>query len=126
MFDPVTLSTNALEIVATYLIDVGKDAAKATAQGMGKSLWDWIKGKLTTPAGVEAVGDLEAAPDEATNVKAVEAALAKVLKANSASGEELAKLLQSAGVSFASQTANSFGDNNKIGQASGGSTVTIG
>jgi len=45
MFDPVTLSTNALEIVAPYLIDVGKDAAKATAQGMGKSLWDWIKGK---------------------------------------------------------------------------------
>jgi len=80
---------------------------------------------LTTPAGVEAVGDLEAAPEEATNVKAVEAALAKVLKADYPSGEELAKLLQSAGVSVANQTANIVGDNGTIGQASGGSTVKI-
>jgi hypothetical protein len=126
MVEPVTLAATALAAATPYLIELGKDAAKAVASGAGKSVWDWIKGKLTSPAGQEVVAELEKAPAESLNVKAVEVALAKLLKAEPASLEELTKLLQSAGVSIASQSATIVGDNNAVGQASGGSSVTIG
>ena len=53
--DPVTLAAAAVAFVTPYLIDFGKGAAKEVASGAGKSVWSWIKGKLTSPAGAEAV-----------------------------------------------------------------------
>ena len=60
--DPVTFSAAAVSFVTPYLLDFGKDAAKEAASDAGKSVWSWIKGKLTSPAGAEAVADVESAP----------------------------------------------------------------
>jgi hypothetical protein len=48
--DPVTLAA-AVAFVTPYLLDFGKDAAKEAASGAGKSVWGWIKSKLTSRPG---------------------------------------------------------------------------
>ena len=123
--DPVTLAAAAVSFVTPYLVHFGKDAAKGAAEDAGKSIWGWIKGKLTSPAGAEAVADAEAAPDKPENAQALQAALTKALTKDPAAAEALAGLLKSSGVSLSKQTANVIGDSNKVGQASGGSSVTI-
>ena len=124
--DPVALASGAVTFVTPYLLDFGKDAAKEAASDAGKSVWGWIKGKLTSPAGAEAVSDAESAPDKPENAQALQAALTKALTKDPEAAAALADLLKSQGASLSSQTANVLGDNNKVGQASGGSTVSIG
>ena len=57
---------------------------------------------------------------------ALQAALTKALKADPDAAKALEDLLKKSGASLSSQSANIVGDNNKVGQASGGSSVTIG
>jgi len=123
--DPVTLAAAAVSFVTPYLLDLGKDADKVAASDAGKSVWSWIKGKLTSPAGAEAVADIESAPDKPENAQALQAALTKALTREPAAAAALVDLLKASGVSLSTQTANVIGDSNKIGQASGGSSVTI-
>jgi hypothetical protein len=124
--DPVTLAAAAVSFVTPYLLALGKEAAKSAAGESGKSVWEWIKGKLTTAAGAEAVGDAERDPKKSTNVKVLEATLAKLLDADPEAAKALENLLKASGASLSSQTANVVGDNNKVGQASNGSSVNIG
>lgn len=123
--DPVTLAAAAVSFVTPYLLDLGKEAAKSAAGESGKSVWAWIKGKLVSPAGAEAVGDVERDPKDPTNAQALQATLTKALKADPDAAKALADLLKASGASLSSQSANVLGDNNKIGQASGGSSVNI-
>jgi hypothetical protein len=124
--DPVTLAAAAVSFVTPYLLDLGKEAAKSAAGESGKSVWAWIKGKLVSPAGAEAVGDAERDPKDPTNAQALQVALTKALKADAGAAKALEDLLKTSGASLSSQTANVLGDNNKVGQASGGSSVNIG
>jgi hypothetical protein len=124
--DPATLAAAAITAALPYVVKLGKEAAKSAAGEAGKSVWQWVKGKLTSPAGQEAVKDLEKAPDDADNRKAAEAALSKLLKADPGALSELAQLLEKAGVTSTVQTANVVGDGNIVGQVSGsGNTVSI-
>ena len=122
--DPASLAATAMTVVSPYLAQVGADAAKEVASSAGKSVWDWIKGKLTSPAGQEAVADMARAPAEPENAQALQAALTKALK-DPAALAALAKLLGEQGVAASTQTATVIGDSNKTAQASGGSTVNI-
>jgi hypothetical protein len=79
-----------------------------------------------SPAGAEAVGDAERDPNDSANAQALQAALTKALKADPEAAKALENLLKTSGASLASQTATVTGDGNKVGQASGGSSVTIG
>jgi hypothetical protein len=124
--DPVTLAAAAIAAAIPYVVALGKEAAKSAAGEAGKSVWQWVKGKLTSAAGKEAVNDLENAPDDADNRKAAEAALSKLLKTDPGALSELAQLLEKAGVTSTVQTANVVGDDNIVGQVSGsGNTVSI-
>ena len=124
--DPATLAAAAIAAALPYVVALGKEAAKGAAGAAGKSVWEWVKGKLTSPAGTEAVKDLENAPDDADNRKAAEAALSKLLKADPGALSELAQLLEKAGVTSTVQTANVVGDGSIVGQVSGsGNTVSI-
>jgi hypothetical protein len=123
--DPVTLAAAAVSFITPYLLDLGKEAAKSAAGESGKSVWDWIKGKLTSPAGAEAVGDVERDPKEPTNAQALQLALTKALKADPDAAKGLEDLLKKSGASLSSQTSTQIGDNNTVGQASGGSSVNI-
>jgi hypothetical protein len=124
--DPAALAAAAVSFVAPYLIGLGKEAARGAVGEAGKSVWTWIKGKLISPAGAAAVADAEAAPQEPENTQALQAALTKALRADPDAAKALADLLKEQGASLSSQSANPIGDYNKVGQASGGSSVTIG
>jgi hypothetical protein len=125
LMDPVTLAAAAVSFVTPYLLGLGKEAAKGAAGEAGKSVWTWIKGKLVSPAGAEAVGDVESDPKDPTNAQSLQLALTKALKADPDAAKALADLLKESGVSLSSQTATQVGDNNAVGQASGGSSVNI-
>lgn len=122
--DPATLAAAAVSFVAPYLLSLGKEAAKSAAGEGGKSVWNWIKDKLIGSAGAAVVVDAEAAPQEPENMQMLQAALTKALKADPDAAKALADLLKASGAPLSSQTANVIG-NNKVGQASGGSSVTI-
>jgi len=124
--DPVTLAAAAVSFVTPYLVALGKEAAKSAAGESGKSVWDWVKGKLVSPAGAEAVSDAERDPKDPTNAQALQLALTKALKADPDAAKTLETMLKQAGASISAQTANVFGDSNKVGLASGGSSVNIG
>ncbi|HTR13993.1 MAG TPA: hypothetical protein VMI72_12265 [Roseiarcus sp.] len=123
--DPATLAAAAVSFVAPYLISLGKEAAKGAAGEAGKSAWGWIKGKLVSPLGAAAVEEAEKAPQEPENMQALQAALTKALKADPDAAKALEEMLQKHGASLSTQSANVVGDFNKVGQASGGSTVNI-
>jgi hypothetical protein len=126
LLDPATLAAAAITAALPYVVALGKEAAKGAAGAAGKSVWEWVTGKLTSPAGKEAVKDLEKVPDDADNRKAAEAALSKFLKVDPGALSELAQLLEKAGVTSTVQTANVVGDDNIVGQVSGsGNTVSI-
>src|SRR4029077_19685567 len=112
--DPVTLSAAAVSFVTPYLVSLGKEAAKGASGEAGKSVWSWIKGKLVSPAGAEAVGDAERDPKDPTNAQALQLALTKALKADPDAAKALEDLLKTSGASLSSQSANVVGDSNKV------------
>jgi len=123
--DPATLAAAAVSFVAPYLLSLGKEAAKSAAGESGKSVWAWIKGKLSSEAGEEATKDAEAAPKEPENMQALQAALTKALKADPDAAKALEEMLQKHGAPMSSQTMNIVGDGNIGGQADRQSSVTI-
>jgi hypothetical protein len=130
--DPVTLAAAAVSFVTPYLLDLGKEAAKSAAGESGKSVWAWIKGKLVSPAGAEAIKDIEETKEpenlkakEPEKLLALQAALAKVLKADPEGAKALQDLLKAGGASLSSQTMSIVGDGSMGGQANDHSTVTF-
>jgi len=124
--DPVTLATAAVSAALPYLVKLGKEAAKGAAGAAGKSVWEWMTGKLTSESGKEAVRDLEAKPDDPINRSALEAALSKYLRSDKDAADQLTSLLKQSG-------AFSVGGDNIVtantGAAAGrdmtGNTITI-
>src|ERR1700730_7803817 len=122
--DPATHAVTAITAALPYVATLGKEAAKSAAGAAGKSVWEWVKGKLTSEAGKEVVKDLENTPHDADNRKAAEAALSKLLKSDPGTLSELAQLLEKAGVTTV-LTANVVGDG-IVNQASGsGITISV-
>ncbi len=124
--DPATLAVAAITAALPYVVALGKEAAKGAAGAAGKSVWEWVKGKLTSAAGKEAVEGLEKAPDDVDYRKMAEAALSKLLKSDPGALSELVQLLDKAGITSTVLTANVIGNENIVGQVSGsGNTVSI-
>ncbi len=123
--DPATLAAGAVSFVTPYLLDFAKNLGSDVASEGSKSIWAWIKGKLVSPAGAEAGGDAERDPKDSANAQALQAALTKALKADPEAAKALENLLKTSGASLASQNATVTGNANKVGQASGGSSVNI-
>ena len=121
-----TFWTAAITASLPYLIAVGKDAAKGAAGAAGKSVWEWVKSKMTTEAGNEVMKDLEGGPEDSNNRKAAEAALSKLLRSDSNMLSELAQLLERAGATSTAMTSNIVGNENIVGQASGSASIVIG
>jgi hypothetical protein len=123
--DPATLATAAIAASLPYLIAVGTEAAKGAAGAAGKSVWEWVRGKLASEAGKEVVKDLESGPEDSDNRKMAEATLSKLLKSDPNALSELARLLERAGATSTTMTANLVGNENIVGQASGSASVAI-
>jgi hypothetical protein len=126
LLDPATLAVAAFEIALPYVAKLGKEVAKSAAGEAGKSVWEWVKGRLSSGVGKAAAEELENSPDDADNRKMAEAALSKFLKSDPGALAELAQLLEKAGGTSTVLTANVRGDGNIVGQVSGsGNTLSI-
>jgi hypothetical protein len=117
--DPLTLATTAIGSVIPYLTELGKDIGNDVADSAGKAVWDWMKERLTSPAGAEAVGDLANDPNDQPNQRALEAALAKTLRSTPEALAELKELLTPPETPNVSQVRNIPGSNNKSVQIAG-------
>jgi hypothetical protein len=95
--DPATLAIAAISAALPYVTALGTEAAKAAGGGVGKAVWEWVKGKLVSEAGKEIVKDLESGPADVDNRKAAEATLSKFLRSDPNALADLARLLESAG-----------------------------
>src|ERR1700730_3281903 len=123
--DPAILAVTAITAALPYVAALGKEAAKSAAGAVGKSVWEWVKGKLKSEAGKEGANNVENAPHDADNRKSAEAALSKLLKSDPGALSELAQLLEKAGVTSTALTANIVGNENIVGQVSGSGSVSI-
>jgi phage-related tail fiber protein len=123
--DTATLAAAAIAAAASYLAELGKEAAKSAAGAAGKSAWQWIKGKLTSGTGKAAVADLETSPSDTDNQNIAAAALAKFLKSDSSAVTELAQLLEKAGGPSTTLTVNVHRESNILAQNMGPGSVSI-
>jgi len=122
--DPTTLAATAVAAVAAYLLKLGDAAVVESAKTGGKAAFDWIKAKLTSAAGQEAVADFEATPAAPENAQALQAALVKALAKDPEAATALAKLLADAPRGSGGQSANVFGHGGKVTQISGSHNTT--
>jgi hypothetical protein len=119
--DPATLAGTAMTIAKPYVAALGKGAATAA----GKSVWNWVKGKMTTETGKLAIKDLESGPDDIANQMAVQAALIKLLRSEPSALSELTQLLDKVGTTSATLSVLVTGDRNNVGQVAGSGIVSI-
>jgi hypothetical protein len=122
--DPATLAASA---IAAAIAELGKAAAKSAAGAAGKSVWEWIKSKLTSGPGKSALDDLEneKTRGDTDNQTMAATALSKFLKTNPAALAELAQLLEKAGVASTVQTATVHGDHGIVAQNAGPGKIAI-
>ena len=115
------LANEALVAATPYLEDLGKEVVDVGVKSTGKAVVGWIKGKLTSASGKEAVAEIAKAPARTGSRLRLQAALVEALEDDPAAVAELKALLTAgAGV----QTMNMLGDNN-IGVNASGSPVSI-
>jgi hypothetical protein len=93
IMEPATLAATAIAAALPYLLTLGKEGVKGAASEAGKSIWEWVKRKLISPAGQEAVRDLEGDPNNSINRQAIEIALSKLLHKDESATQELRSML---------------------------------
>ena len=123
--DPATLAAGALTVVAPYLAEFGSDLAKDAAKGSAKLVWDWIKAKLTSPGGQEAVAGLERSPASAAKRNLLTATLIDALEQDPGAVAELQKLLPAIPGGVGGQTSTQIGNGNINLQVGHGASATI-
>ena len=123
--DPATLAAAALASVTPYLLGLGKVAADESATSVGKTVIDWIKGRLTSAGGKEAVEKFEKAPEARGPKLALEGQLLTLLEENPDAFAALQKLLASAPGGVGGQSAEVRGAGNIVQQVDRGSQATI-
>jgi len=98
--DPQTLAATAVTALAPYLAKAGEKAVEEVGKklpGFVGTMWQALIGKFTgKPAAEEAARDLVATPDDADTQGAFRKELRKLLDAEPAFAEELARLLAQA------------------------------
>jgi hypothetical protein len=112
-----------LAALATAAVGAAAKEVAAGAVSGAKAVYVWIRGKLTSPGGQEAVTHLEQAPDASENQDALRAALVKLLKANPTLAEELKGLLPAEAQANITQIANVSGAGARVAQVAGSGNV---
>jgi hypothetical protein len=127
MVEPATLAVGAVAALVPYLAEAGKGmatkAGEAVWQGCEK-LWSLLKSTLTKPEQQSALEDLCQHPENKNVQGAATWQVEKALMADAAFAQALADVLESLPES-GGQRANVVGDNNIVGQADRGSTITF-
>ena len=96
------LAAAAVALVAPYLVELGKGAAKVVGGEVARPVLDWMRAKLGGPA-KEALADLEQYPEIEDNLADLRKRLTKALEAEPALADELRALLPPSTVAQAGQ-----------------------
>jgi hypothetical protein len=112
--DPVTLATAATCALVPYLAAGGTEIAKTRA----KDLYAWLKGKLT-PAGREALADVQKAPDDKAAQGSLEMQIRKLLESQPSLVADLARLVAALPMAGPTQTATVSGIGHTVTQIVG-------
>lgn len=128
MIDPGTLAAAAVAALSPYLVEGGKEAAKAagkeTAAGALRLL-DWLKGKLTG-AGAEVLAEVEKAPQDADAQGALRLQIRKLLEREPALAGELERLLAGLPEPAKQQVLSQIGNDNHLAAVIGtGNTMNV-
>jgi esterase/lipase superfamily enzyme len=91
LLDPEMCAVSAVDAALPYVASLGHEVAQDAAAG--KSIWEWIRGRLTSGIGKAALEELEQHPDDADSRKMAVIALSKFLKSDPAALVELAQLI---------------------------------
>jgi hypothetical protein len=94
------LAAAAVALLAPYLSQAATEGAKTLGKSAAEklaSLYGKVKDRLASPAGQEALGDLEKAPDDEDTRAAVRKELKKRLAEDAAFAAELAALVEEIG-----------------------------
>jgi hypothetical protein len=131
MMDAAVLAASAVGVLAPYLVEGGKEAAKTMgkeAAAAGLQLLGWLRERLTG-AGGEALGDVEKEPADADAQAALRVQVKKLLEREPALAAELERLVSEAekerpaGVTQSNVQA---GDQNRAANVSGsGNAVNV-
>ncbi len=111
----------ATDLIALAADAALKEATKFAVQGavaVGKSVFGWIKSKVSGTNAV-IVAEIAAAPEKASAPVKLQAVLTDLLEEQPGLKEELAALLKELGVGETSQTAMVKGNNNQTVQIVG-------
>jgi hypothetical protein len=123
MIDCAEMARRAIEVVWPIVAAGGVTMAVGGARKAGADVFDWLKRKLVTPAGVEALNEAEQAPSSDTNREILTLRVQKLLEQDESARKELEQLLP-AGVW---QSDVIVGDGNiSVKVAGSGSSVHIG
>ncbi|MBI1200301.1 MAG: hypothetical protein GC203_20775 [Phenylobacterium sp.] len=99
------LAAAAVAVVAPYLVEAGKGAAKTVGGEVAKPVLEWMRAKLGGRAKA-ALADLEAHPDVEVNRDDLRVQLVKALAADPSLKEELGALLPTGATQAVQMTQN--------------------
>ena len=120
------LACSTVEFLKPHLLVAGGKLAADGLSAAREKLFSWLKEKFTRPAQAGALEEATAAPEDATNLEALTLQIRKALEQDETFRRELAALLPKENQPGFSQNIGTVsGDNNKLGQAQGGSTIHI-
>ncbi len=121
------LAAQAVELVKSHWILAASPVADSALKEAGKSIFTFLKDRLTRPAAAGALEELEQAPQEQANATAVKLQIEKEAAANPDFEKALRNLIESfppTVMQQISQKVTQTGDNNKSAQVSGNNNQT--
>jgi hypothetical protein len=120
--DPAIISA-----IASGAVEAIVKELTAGAIGGAKSVYGWLKERLSGAGGPEAIAELEQAPTDADNQAVLAGHLRKLLKASPALADELKTLLPAQAQASITQIANVSGAGARVAQVTGsGNKVDLG
>ena len=114
MTDDATMAATAVAAVVPYLVEAGKEGAKALgkeAAAGAVSVLGWLKKRLS-PGGRDALAKLEKTPDDADRQAALRVAVRDLLAEDAGLRAELARLLEAVPAAAIDQRLVQVGDHN--------------
>ncbi|MCW5977620.1 MAG: hypothetical protein KIT09_06065 [Bryobacteraceae bacterium] len=117
--NPLEIARHTVEVLQPYLLAAGAALTQGAGEGIGETLFHWLKARLKRPAAAAALEEAARAPRDETTIELLTLQIRKALEEDPELRNELLARLPPI-----AQAASAVGDQNTIVQ-SAGSNVSI-